>query len=94
MSQTVHISSYLVSAKPSMLGQVENDLGAIPVIEVCHVEPNGKIIITMETSDESAMVQALTEIQLIEGVVSAALVFHQVDEPPVNAEENAEENAS
>ena len=81
MSEAVHISSLLVSAKPESLEQVESHLRAIPIAEVAHVEPRGKIIVTLETADEAAIVQAMTDIQLIDGVVSAALVFHQVDDP-------------
>jgi nitrate reductase NapD len=80
MTQPVHISSLLVNANPSMLAQVEKSLCTIAIAEVCHIEPNGKIIVVLETPDESAIVQALTEIQLIKGVVSALLVYHQVDE--------------
>lgn len=82
MTETIHISSLLVSARPSLLGQVEQDLSEITIAEVAHVDPVGKIIVTLETSDESAIVQALTDIQLIDGVASAALVFHQIEEMP------------
>ena len=80
MNDAVHISSLLVSAKPSHLVQVEQDLARVDIVEIAHVADNGKIIVTLETADESAIVQALTDIQLIDGVVSAALVFHQVDD--------------
>lgn len=80
MNDVVHISSLLVSADPSQLTQVEQDLASIGIAEIAHVSENGKIIVTLETADESAIVQALTDIQLIDGVVSAALVFHQVDD--------------
>lgn len=80
MNPSVHISSLLVSAKPTHLEQVEASLVSIDIADVVHVEDNGKIIVTLETLDESAIIQALTDIQLINGVVSAALVFHQVDD--------------
>lgn len=80
MTGAVHISSLLVSARPSALDDVEQHLARISIAEVAHIDPQGKIIVTLETEDESAIVQALTDIQLIDGVVSAALVFHQVDD--------------
>lgn len=76
MSQTVHISSLLVTAHPDRLGQVAADITAMDIAEVAHANDAGKIIVTLETPDESAIVQALTDIQLIKGVVSAALVYH------------------
>jgi len=81
MSDVVHISSLLVSADPASLEQVENGLKALAIVDVAHVDPRGKIIVTLETADEAAIVQAMTDIQLVDGVVSAALVFHQIDEP-------------
>lgn len=80
MTGAFHISSLLVSARPSALDGVEKQIAGIAIAEVAHVDPQGKVIVTLETEDESAIVQALTDIQLIDGVVSAALVFHQVEE--------------
>lgn len=80
MSETVHVSSLLVSAKPDFLAQVTMDIERIEIADIAHAGDNGKVIVTLETENESQIVQALTDIQLIEGVVSAALVFHQVDE--------------
>ena len=80
VTESVHISSLLVSAHPKVVERVASGIEAIGIAEVAHTDPLGKIIVTLETADESAIVQALTDIQLIEGVVSAALVFHQVDD--------------
>jgi periplasmic nitrate reductase NapD len=80
MTDVVHISSLLVSARPAALNAVEAHLAQIDIAEIAHIDPLGKIIVTLETGNESEIVQALTDIQLIDGVVSAALVFHQMDE--------------
>ena len=90
MSETVHISSLLVSADPASLEQVESSLRALAIVDVAHVDPRGKIIVTLETADEAAIVQAMTDIQLVDGVVSAALVFHQIDEPMADGISGAE----
>ena len=82
MNNVVHIVSLLVSANPTMMDSIESALNEISVTEVAHTDPRGKIIVTMETENEFDIVQALTDIQLIDGVVSAALVFHQVDGEP------------
>lgn len=76
MSETVHISSLLVTAHPDLLDRVTADISAMEIADVAHTDSAGKIIVTLETPDESAIVQALTDIQLIKGVVSAALVYH------------------
>lgn len=54
-------------------------IAAIPEAEVALADPSGKIIVTLETSDEGAIVDAMHAIERMRGVVSAALVYHQAD---------------
>jgi nitrate reductase NapD len=77
MSECVHISSIVVTADPSRLGLVVPAIDGLAIADVAHSEPSGKLIVTLETPDEVQMVQAMTDIQLMPGVVSAALVYHQ-----------------
>lgn len=79
MSDPVHISSLLLRAEPEMLGAVLNEINLVPNAEVPISDESGKIIVTLETSSESAIIDALTKLQLIDGVVSASLVYHQQD---------------
>lgn len=79
MSDKFHISSLLVSAKPEMVPEVAGSIEQMDIAEIAHIEAVGKIIVTLETIDESAIVQALTDIQLFDGVVSASLVFHHCE---------------
>ncbi|MGH1466086.1 MAG: chaperone NapD [Cognatishimia sp.] len=79
MSSVTHISSLLVSAHPGQKAQVCSDILVHDFAEIAHADETGKIIVTLETADESAIVSALTEIQLINGVVNASLVYHQAD---------------
>ncbi len=79
MSQKTHISSLLVTAKPESVPQVVQAITAMPIAEVAHSDAVGKIIVALETPDESAIVQALTDIQVLTGVVSAALVYHHAE---------------
>lgn len=84
MTHTVQISSLLVSARPDTVPAVVQAISDMPIAEVADFGRHGKIIVVLETPDESEIVQALTDIQLIPGVASAALVYHQADtaEPP------------
>ncbi|WP_120501721.1 chaperone NapD [Roseovarius sp. EL26] len=79
MSEKVHISSLLVTAKPDLTPRVVEVITAMPIAEVAHSNSVGKIIVTLETPDESAIVQALTDIQLLDGVVNASLVYHHAE---------------
>ena len=81
MSDKIHISSLLVTALPQRVPAVVAEITALPIAEVAHADETGKIIVTLETPDESAIVDALTDIQLFEGVISAALVYHHAEAP-------------
>lgn len=76
----VHISSLLVTAKPELMAAVAEAIAREPAAEVAMTDPAGKIVVAMETDSEQAIVDALDRIQVLEGVVSAALVYHQMDE--------------
>ncbi len=79
MNEKVHISSLVVTAKPDFAPRVVKKITAMSIAEVAHSDSVGKIIVTLETPDESAIVQALTDIQLLEGVVNASLVYHHAE---------------
>ena len=77
MTATLHISSIVVTADPRRVDQVVETIEAIDMAEVPVQGPAGKLIVTLESDSESAMVETLNTIQLLPGVASAALVYHQ-----------------
>ncbi|SHM62226.1 chaperone NapD [Roseibium suaedae] len=80
MSETVHIASLLVQAHPQDRAAIEAGiLGLGCGAEVAHSDEQGRLIVTLETASEAEIVDALTNIQLLTGVVSASLVYHQAD---------------
>ena len=85
MSTTVHIASLLVHARTEAISDVERDVLALGGAEIAHSDDQGRLIVTLETANEAEIVQALTDIQLVTGVVSASLVYHQTDGAPETA---------
>lgn len=79
MPDVVHISSLLLRADPAKLPSVLEDVAGVPNAEVPMSDENGKVIVTLETDSESEIVESLTKLQLIDGVYSASLVYHQMD---------------
>jgi nitrate reductase NapD len=73
-----HVSSLVVHVRPERAGTVRAALAALPGIEI-HGEGDGKIVVTLETDSEAEIVSRLNEISLLEGVMSAALVFHHFE---------------
>jgi nitrate reductase NapD len=74
-----HVTSLIVHAFPDAAESVVSALVALAGIEVHAQHPNGKIIITLETSEDWEIVARLNAIHDIPGVLSAVLVFHHVE---------------
>jgi nitrate reductase NapD len=77
---TIHISSAVVSVLPDRRDEVLRNLAALADIEVHHVDTS-KIVIVMEAADSGAIGGRLAEIACWPGVLSANMVFEQIDEP-------------
>ena len=79
LSDEYHISSLVVHGRQSALGSIRQAVEAITGAEVHGLGPTGKMVVTLETSGEQDITQRMNEINLIDGVMSVALVYHQVD---------------
>ncbi|MDU0341884.1 chaperone NapD [Bosea rubneri] len=77
--RTVHISSAVVSAFPERCDEVVRQINAVPLTEVHRVE-GGKIVIVMEGASTGEIGARLAEIGLMDGVLSANMVFEQIAE--------------
>ena len=77
---TIHISSAVVSVLPEHRGEVLRMLAALPDLET-HQSNASKIVIVMEAAESGILGGRLAEIASWQGVLSANMVFEQVDEP-------------
>ena len=73
-----HISSAVVSALPAQVEAVLARIAELPETEVHRVE-NGKIVIVLEGSSTGVIGDRLAAISLIDGVLSANMVFEQIE---------------
>jgi nitrate reductase NapD len=73
-----HVSSLVLHVRPTNLTAVRAALAAMPGAEI-HAETSGKLVVTLETSTEAEIVTCMNEISLLDGVLSAALVFHHFE---------------
>ncbi|MEC7961973.1 MAG: chaperone NapD [Pseudomonadota bacterium] len=80
-SDFIHISSLLLRADPAKMQQVEAHIETLPGGAVAMTDPTGKIIVTLETGCEKQIVEHMNTLSLIDGVVSAALVYHEAYAP-------------
>jgi nitrate reductase NapD len=76
----VHISSLVVRAQPSYLDTLIKQISAFDEAEVCGSNPEGKIVVVVETSQQKFVSEIIDKINAFEGVLSTSLIFHQVDD--------------
>lgn len=84
MTRPVQISSLIVQTRPENLPRLRRfilDHGAEIPIE----DPNGKIVCLLETENEGEISSFANSIAVLDGVLSANLVYHLVDEAPETA---------
>ena len=75
---TVHISSAVVSVLPQRRDEVLRALAALPGVEI-HQRNASKIVIVMEAPGSGILGSRLAEIASWQGVLSANMVFEQVE---------------
>jgi nitrate reductase NapD len=56
------------------------DIAAMPNMEVPESDPNGKFVVLLETEDEATILDGIGQIQALDGVINATLVYHQIED--------------
>jgi periplasmic nitrate reductase NapD len=77
-AEIVHISSAVVRALPHRAEEARRLIEAVPGVEVFGCE-GGRIVVVLEGPSSAALGARLAEIALIDGVISASLVYEQVE---------------
>ncbi len=78
----MNISSVIVHAKPTELQSVRGNLEQIPGVEIHAATDDGKIVITIESETDGETTSTFDRINVMDGVMSAAMVFHQFESDP------------
>ena len=76
--QTVHISSAVVSVLPAYSERIVRLLSDMSGVEVHH-RAASKVVIVLEGSDSGVVGARLAEIAVFDGVLSANMVFEQIE---------------
>tara|TARA_R110000772_G_scaffold267976_1_gene393715 strand:- start:92700 stop:93005 length:306 start_codon:yes stop_codon:yes gene_type:complete len=78
--RTPHVASLLIQAWPDRIAVTEAALNAIPGVESHGSAGPGKLIVTIDVDDDTGLVEAVSRIEGTKGVITASLVYHQMDE--------------
>ena len=84
MSAECHIASLIVYARSEQRDAVAVELNRIEGLDIHAIDPTGKLIITLETDSEADILDCISRIQGIAGVLGANLVYHQIDHQSEN----------
>ena len=74
-----HICGVLIQARPERLDVVRAGLTALPGVEIHHATDDGRLVVTVEDSEETTAGDILHRFHDVAGVVSASLVYHYHD---------------
>ena len=78
----MNISSAIIHARPGEVVLVQAGLAMLPGVEVHAISPEGKLIVTIESEDDGSTVAIYERIGQLDGVMSAAMVYHQTESEP------------
>ncbi|MEP5566728.1 MAG: chaperone NapD [Halioglobus sp.] len=76
----VHISSLVVHCRPDRIGTVIPAIEAIPDATVPEHSETGKLVVLLETANEGAVMERISALEALSGVISVALVYHEIDD--------------
>ncbi len=82
MVDAVNISSLIVAVLPERSAEVQAGLEALYGVEVHAVAEDGRMIVTIESDSDGATVQQFETIRQLPGVLSASMVYHQLETDP------------
>ena len=78
----MNISSAIIHVLPGNVPIVQSGLAMVPGVEVHAISPEGKMIVTIETEDDGSNAATYDCIGRLDGVMSAAMVYHQTESEP------------
>ena len=76
----MNISGVLVHAYPQKSAPVTRRLESMDGFEVHANTDEGKIVVTIEKSDDNSIADAMLKLQDIPGVLNASMVYHQFED--------------
>ncbi|MCP4333309.1 MAG: chaperone NapD [Gammaproteobacteria bacterium] len=76
----MNISGVLVHAYPEKAADVSRRLESMEGVEVHANTDEGKIVVTIEKSDDKSVADTLLELQVMPDVLNASMVYHQFED--------------
>lgn len=78
MNNALHIASLLVHCRPEFFEAVKQNLVLLPDLELHQESPAGKVVVVLEAEHESRILETISHIQQMPGVLNGALIYHEL----------------
>ncbi|MCG8428992.1 MAG: chaperone NapD [Chromatiales bacterium] len=82
----MNLCSAIVHAKPEQAAVVTDRLQEFSGVEVHGGQEEGKLIVTIEGTEDDALADTLTSFNNVDGVISTVMIYHYCGEDAANEE--------
>ncbi|MEA3275075.1 MAG: chaperone NapD [Pseudomonadota bacterium] len=90
----MNICSLVVHARPEERQAVESRLLDLPGLEIHGVQAEGKLVVTVEDTEQSLAADTMMAINDVKGVLNAVLIYHYGGDEPLAEEVIRERNST
>lgn len=74
-----HISSFIVRCVPERMQDIMSAVAAQPGVEIHGDDGCGKFVALLDLESDRALVEAISAIEHIKGVVNTSMVYHHAE---------------
>ncbi|MEH6590418.1 MAG: chaperone NapD [Halioglobus sp.] len=78
-TESFHITSFVVRCMPLRLQEVMDQVAAMAGAEIHGSDPSGKFVALLDLDSEKELVNTITSIELIKGVINTSMVYHHAE---------------
>ncbi len=82
----MNVCSCVVYAKPESVGVVMTKLEEFSGVEIHGGKEEGKLVVTVEGSDDDKLADTMTAFNDVEGVINTVMIYHSCGDENANEE--------
>ena len=75
----LHIASVLVQARPAAVARLRQDIPSLPGATLSQWAEDGRLVVVLEHDSADAVMQTLTALRELPGVLNVALVYQHAE---------------
>ena len=76
----MRVASLVVRTRPERVGPLQAEIDALPGAEVHAVQPEGRLIVTVDDRDGASPAENIVKVHNLGGVIGVSLVYEYCDD--------------